>query len=162
MNKKIDTAESPNIRIPADFREVKFTGMPEGAHKASLRSIRPTETRNGLKGFKINWTLDWKSEEQCDYVASSVFTGEGVKLMVASLRSWLGSDFDKYVVEGQIAIEELKGLKADVLVKFIDTGTHPEPLSRVTKFTAPGGLIKRTPMPATPQEQLYYSLNSLN
>jgi hypothetical protein len=162
MSKKIDMAESPNIRIPADFKEMMFTGMPEGAHRASLHSIRTTQTRNGLKGFKVNWLLDGKPEDQCSYMASSTFTGEGVKLLIASLRSWLGSDFDKYIVEGQIKIEELKGLKADVLVKYIDTGTHPEPLCRVTKFTAPGGLIKRTPTPGSPQEQLYHSLNSLN
>jgi len=162
MSKKIDTAESSNIRIPADFKEVMFTGMAEGAHRATLQSIRPTQTKNGLRGFKVNWQLDGKADDECYYMAAAVFTGEGVKLLVANLRSWLGPDFDKYVVDGQIKIEELKGLKADVLVKYIDTGTHPEPLCRVTKFTAPGGLIKRTPAPPSPEEQLYYNLSSLN
>ena len=162
MSSKIDTAESLDIRIPADFKEVMFTGMPEGAHRATLHSIRPTQNKNGLKGFKINWLLDVKPDAPCNYMAASIFTGEGVKLMVSSLRTWLGPDFDKYVVEGKIKSEELKGLKADVLVKYTDTGTHPEPFVCVTKFTAPGGLIKRTPAPVSPEEQLFYNLNSLN
>jgi hypothetical protein len=162
---KIDevyAAESATIRIPADFKPMVFTGVPAGAHRASLYSLKEYLNRNDVEGYKTTWFIKSKPEDPDNWLVSNVYSGDGVNILIKDLRDWLGSDFEKFVIKGVIDCEKLRGLEADVLVKHVNTGLYPEPLARAPKFTAPGGLVKRKPAPVSPEEQLYYGLNSLN
>ena len=159
---EVYAAESATIRIPADFKPMVFTGVPAGAHRASLYSLKEYLNRNDVEGYKTTWFIKSKPEDPDNWLVSNVYSGDGVNILIKDLRDWLGSDFEKFVIKGVIDCEKLRGMAADVLVKHVNTGLYPEPLARAPKFTAPGGLVKRTPAPASPQEQLYYNLNSLN
>lgn len=162
-NPKLNAAGSSSIKIPADYKPMEFTGVPAGPHRATLYSLKSHSNSNGVEGFKTTWFIKSKPEDPHDWLVSNVYSANGgVKILIQDLQGCLGPDFEKFVVKGVIDCENLRGLEADVLVKHVNTGLYPEPLARAPKFTAPGGLIKRTPAPASPQEQLYYALNSLN
>ena len=162
-NNKLNAAGSSSIKIPADYKPMEFTGVPAGPHRATLYSLKSHSNTNGVEGFKTTWFIKSKPEDPHDWLVSNVYSANGgVKILIQDLQGCLGPDFEKFVVKGVIDCENLRGLEADVLVKHVNTGLYPEPLARAPKFTAPGGLVKRKPAPVSPEEQLYYNLNSLN
>jgi len=159
----LNAAESATIRIPEGFKPMVFTGVPAGAHRASLYSLKEYLNRNDVEGYKTTWFIKSKPEDPHDWLVSNVYSANrGVTILIQDLQGWLGPDFEKFVIRGVINCEQLRGLEADVLVKHVNTDLYPEPLARAPKFTAPGGLIKRKPAPPSPEEQLLYNLNSLN
>jgi len=158
----LNTDGSSSIKIPPDFKPMEFTGVPAGPQKATLYSLKEYSNSNGLEGYRATWFIKSKTEDPHDWLVSNLYSGDGVNIFLKDLHGWLGPDFEKFIENGRIAYAKLRGLEADVLVKYVDTGRYPQPLARVPKFTAPGGLVKREPAPPSQEEQLSYNLNSLN